>query len=157
METNDRDLIDESNKNFFKKQKDVLQNLFNRYKRENELLQSEAKYLIEISKLYSLTNFITELFVGNILRACISFLALYILLNQFNPVFEKLLNTIHFNEVFPNFDIRLLTLFISLSTIVSANISNSRRESLMKVEERLAIKATTDVTKKISDLQEDVY
>jgi peptidoglycan hydrolase CwlO-like protein len=59
--------------------------------------------------------------------------------------------------VFPSLDIRFLTVFISLATIVGANVTTSRNENMIQLEQRLAQKATADVTKKIGDLQDDVY
>jgi hypothetical protein len=157
MESQDRENIEQTIRNFVQIQKDELQIIYKKYKRDIELKESDAKQILSKAKLYSITNFLIELLVGNFLRAFLSFIALYLLLNYYSESLEKLLTFIHFQEVFPNFDIRFLTVFISLATIVGANVTTSRNENMVLLEERLAQKATADVTKKIGDLQDDVY
>jgi hypothetical protein len=157
MESQERDNQEQLIRNFAKQQIDELQIIYTKYKRDLELKESDANQILALAKLYSITNFLIELFVGNFLRAFLSFIALYLILNQFSDGIEKALTLIHFREVFPAIDIRFLTVFISLATIVGANVTTSRNDNMIQLEQRLAQKATADVTKKIGDMQDDIY
>jgi uncharacterized small protein (DUF1192 family) len=141
----------------FQRQKNEIEELTNKHRRDLLLIKEKVDYQSDLFKLYNIGNVLTEFFVGNIFSACFSFLVLYVFLNQFNEVIERGFLTLHIRDVFPNFDIRFLTLFVSIATIVSASVTKSRRESMNILEERLALTATSSLMNKIGNLQDDIY
>jgi hypothetical protein len=147
----------EDSKIYLKQQRDEIDDIISKFRKELEAKNAEVDYKLSVNSLYNIPNVIQEVIVGNFFIACLSFLALYVFLNQFNSVLEAGFKVFHFREVFPDFDIRFLTLFVSLATIISASVTRSRKESMQILEERLATKATADVIRKIGDLQDDVY
>ncbi len=46
-----------------------------------------------------------------------------------------------------------LTFFLSLATVNSASVVNRKKEDMLILEERLALKATSDIRKQMNDIE----
>ncbi len=115
-------------------------------------IQENSFYVI-LGSAYNIWFIFLDLIVGSPLRAFLTFLAMYAFLNANIYNLEILANLLHLKETFPAFNMTYLTFFLSLATVISASVVNRKKEDMLILEERLALKATSDIRKQMNDIE----
>ena len=113
-----------------------------------ESKMEEDRYFSLLNRVYGYSNLVQNYLFGNLLRAFISFLALYSISNNLNFT-DELAFLLNLQKIAPDLNPAFLTFFLSLSIVTSGYVSTTRKEQMFVLEERLALKATSGVRNQI--------